>query len=253
MLDRCPNVYQRMLARCTPCGDAPGFKNFGTLPPLAEPSAIDKATGKPVPPDSFWNGNLSVAFSDVWTTPDRNKQVYINAEQVPVPVTAEQLMYFDKPPDQEGPMGELHPITGTYLKPSFKHILAAYQPERYHTLADPVAPERNRQVIETRAQMERRLKEYRPFPTNHSTLPAHEHFIRQVVAYDVPIGFCYSGEDPDFWAQLIHAADWTLACDPYWNTGVVKEPPMPAAINTETWAEVYNKKREEDLARQGGA
>ena len=254
MLDHNPNLYQRMLARNTPCGDDPGFKNFGTLPfpPAAEK---DKAPGKQVEPDSFWSGNLNILgglAGKLWTTPDPSKQVFINAEKVPVPVTAEDLENFDKVLEKDTEsMGELDPDTGTYKDPAFIHLLAAYQPEKYYTASHPIDTQRKQQVLETRAQMKLRLEKYQPFPTNHSTLPEHPKFIRQVVAYDVPIGFCYSGTDWNFWAELIHEADWTLATDQYWLTGIVSKPPIPAGIDCETITSAAQKKREEEQLMRG--
>ena len=44
------NVKQRMLARGTACGDEPGVRKFGTLPPIPDPESGVKAT-------DFWNAN----------------------------------------------------------------------------------------------------------------------------------------------------------------------------------------------------
>jgi hypothetical protein len=74
-------VKQRMLARCTPVGDEPGVKKFGTLPPIQHP--MDG-----VSPDAFWNGNSKIAhglLGMLWSVPNGNKTVTINAEKVSNP------------------------------------------------------------------------------------------------------------------------------------------------------------------------
>ncbi|QRX83115.1 alpha/beta hydrolase [Glaciimonas sp. PAMC28666] len=249
------NLYQRMLARSSPCGDAPGFQNFGTLP-LVRPADVDKATGKPVKPGSFWNGNLLIlsgAGGPLWSTPDPSKQVFINAEKVPVPLTSEDLNKFDVYLNEKTEtMGEINSETGTYKDSEFIHLVAAYQPEKYFTVTHRTDMFRTTQVRETRAQLKARLEQYRPIPTNHSTLPMHGPFIQQVVAYDVPIGFCYSGLERDFWAELIQQADWMLADDMYWFTGKATASSMPSAIDTETITSAMQKKRDEEELWRGG-
>ena len=72
---------------------------------------------------------------------------------------------------------------------------------------------------------------YQAEPPNHSTLPKHQPFMRRVVAYDLPIGFCDAYEKRDFWISLMKQADWTRGRDPYFETGVLETVVHPVAID----------------------
>lgn len=76
-------LFQRMLARNTPCGIAPESKTpFGRLP-----------DGKP-----FWDdeGDEYQSSGFVYPDPPHWQTVFINAEEVPEPIKANELSDFDK-------------------------------------------------------------------------------------------------------------------------------------------------------------
>lgn len=98
--------------------------------------------------------------------------------------------------------------------------------------------------------MVERITHYRPEPTDHSTLPMHQAFMKRVAAYDLPIGFCESFDDRDFWIKLIKKADWTSGWDEYLKSGVPKVPNMPDLINKETVQELDERFYEQQKKRE---
>lgn len=84
------SLFVRMLARNMACGEAPNPQTpFGTLPDMSR-------DWKPNGGKSFWDSNDSLFSCQAWPNPDPNQKLYINAEQVPTPITAEQLADFDQ-------------------------------------------------------------------------------------------------------------------------------------------------------------
>ena len=98
--------------------------------------------------------------------------------------------------------------------------------------------------------MRKRIEEYQPTPTNHSTLPKHMDFMRRVVAHDLPIGFCESSKCRDFWIRLRREADWMWFSNPYFHTGKFELPPMPPGLDKETVADEITKTQQERLKMQ---
>ncbi|GLQ50737.1 DUF3274 domain-containing protein [Dyella flava] len=263
------NVKQRMLARGTPCGDEPGVRKFGTLPPIPDPAPSVKAT-------DFWNGNDATMGSDLWTVPNVNQIVTINAEKVPEPITAhfmsqpveirqfrqadgtpkDVVMYFDQSRSSQYLWGG-RDKTGKYYEPSFPYFASVYQPRWvWDNRMSPFAGRTTR--METVDELHKRLESYQPWPTNHSTLPKHAKFMRQVVAYDVPIGFCDSYESFDFWRELMVSADWTqqgrglntYCQDTYFTACQLDVPAIPLEIDPETVEEAEEKQEAAELSRQ---
>ncbi|SIR67187.1 hypothetical protein SAMN05421829_1331, partial [Aromatoleum tolulyticum] len=86
-------LYQRMLARSTPCGTAPGEQYLWPREP--------DGSLKP-----FWNlmkKTKGLIPMDLWVTPEVNQRVEINAEAVPDPITAKELIEFDDPSERAKP------------------------------------------------------------------------------------------------------------------------------------------------------
>jgi pimeloyl-ACP methyl ester carboxylesterase len=222
-------VKQRMLARGTPVGDDPGVKKFGTLPPIQNPVPGVKQT-------DFRNGNRGVAgglfgLTNVWETPRTNMTVTINAEKVPHPVTADEMKGFEESRANAPQMGEMepdpdHPGEMRYKDKDYRFFRSIYEPG----------------PLELKEHKLWWADHYRAEPTNHSTLPKNQAFVRRVVSYDLPVGFCESYENRDFWFGLIKRADWTLGLDPYFNEGKLDPVPKPEIID---WTTVAN-----ELARQ---
>ena len=238
-------VKQRMLARGTPCGDEPGVKRFGSLPPIPNPPPG-------VNPNDFWDGNRGPlgGLMKLWAVPNANQTVTINAEPVPQPLTAEETKFFDQPRHTASLWGDVDPKTGKPLDDTFPYLASIYQPRMYKVQED-IYTGRHTSKLETPEEMHERIKKHRPEPTDHSTLPSHIEFMKRVVAYDLPIGFCDAYDDVDFWKRLIQEADWTSLRDTYYLTGELAVPPMPSTIDRETVAEADSKADAERLRREG--
>ncbi|MBW9108053.1 T6SS effector phospholipase Tle3 domain-containing protein [Paraburkholderia phenoliruptrix] len=235
-------VKQRMLARSTPVGDEPGVRKFGTLPPIA--------AGKLVPgakPTDFWNGNRGpmhtlFGITDLWKVPDPRQTVTVNAEKVPSPLTADEMKDFEESRKVAGPMGALIPDPNdprqqTFKDASYPYFRSIYEPEQYNAVDDVYANSGRQRGKENQQEMTDRLDAYIAEPTNHSTLPKNEEFMKRVVAWDLPVGFCDSFDDDDFWFNLVKLADWTSGYDQYFNSAIFEEVEKPGAIDWATVAE----------------
>jgi len=244
-------VKQRMLARGTPVGDAPGVKKFGTLPPILESKLVPGAK-----PTDFWNGNRDIftPLVKLWTVPHPDKTVTINAEEVPHPVTADEMRQFEDSRKGADEMGKWvpdqnDPNTGSYADPDYRYMRSIYQPERTVTTEDIYSSRRTIRP-ETQDEMLQRLDTYRAEPTNHSTLPQHQAFMRRVVAYDLPVGFCDAYERAAFWTRLMKLADWMQGYDSYFELGVSQSVTKPPCIDWATVSEEQSKAEAEQLRQQ---
>ncbi|CAJ0696342.1 T6SS effector phospholipase Tle3 domain-containing protein [Ralstonia holmesii] len=236
-------VKQRMLARGTPVGEAAGAKKFGTLPPIQRPVAG-------ISPSSFWNGNRgALPGMNLWVVPNANKTVMINAERVAHPLTAEEMKNFEESRVDANEMAAVDPRTGKYRDESYPYYRYLYE-SKTKTVANPLSPIGLSVARETQAEAIKKHDEYRAEPTNHSTLPNNEAFMRRVAAYDLPIGFCDAYEKRDFWIALMKQADWTLGRDSYFETGVLNSVQRPSLIDWDTAGEALNRIALEDLKEQ---
>jgi pimeloyl-ACP methyl ester carboxylesterase len=220
-------LYQRMLARTTACGAEPGKAYLW-------PRDLDGSL-KP-----FWNKmkkTKGLIRTDLWTTPDKDRQVTINAEAVPEPIEAKELIGFDEPSEGQPEWKN----TDDY--PFFRDI---YDREEWKEVAPATPRQPARRRLETQDELEQRIGSYVPEPTDHSTLPKHEAFLSRVVAYDLPIGFCQSHQDKPFWKELNRLADWRNG-DSYFRTGELSIPAMPDLIDTETFEDLQ-KQRDQTAA-----
>ncbi|RZT31314.1 T6SS effector phospholipase Tle3 domain-containing protein [Cupriavidus agavae] len=236
-------VKQRMVARLTPCGDAPGHWPFGTLPDMAGGTRANPEDFKP-----FWDGNRGPFFNaiELWAVPPKHQKVKINAEKVAVPLSGDDLNAFDEPRTEAPQLGEINPATGEYRDRSYPYFESIYEPSLdIDRGTDIYNGDRRIRSRETREEAHARLKQLQAEPTDHSSLPSHPLFMSRVVAYDLPIGFCESFEDRDFWNTLMSEADWTQCTDSYFNQNVLMRPGMPDAIDWETVADVLADARAE--------
>ncbi|WP_321785837.1 effector protein Tle3 domain-containing protein [Burkholderia pyrrocinia] len=250
-------VKQRMLARGTPVGDAPGVKKFGTLPPTPEDKLVSGAKST-----DFWNGNRNIftPLVKLWAVPHPDKTVMVNAEEVPNPVTAEEMNDFEESRKDAPEMGEWvvdsnDQNTGSYSDKEYRFSRSIYQPKLKVTIED-VYTSRRTHRNETHDEMLHRIDTYKAEPTNHSTLPQHPEFMRRVAAYDLPIGFCDAYERPALWIKLMKFADWMQGYDDYFEFGVPQTIVKPAYIDWATLAEEQSKAEVEQLRQQqwkGGA
>jgi hypothetical protein len=97
---------------------------------------------------------------------------------------------------------------------------------------------------QSRAEMLEEIRTYVQRPTDHSTLPMDQQFMRRVVAYDLPVGYCWHSWDRESLAELRHQADWLESDDYYW-TGKLTIPAMPAIIRREVASDAVEKKSHE--------
>lgn len=141
------------------------------------------------------------------------------------------------------------PNTGNYRDPGYRYMRSIYQPERTVTTEDIYSSKRTTR-LETRDDMLQRLDTYRAEPTNHSTLPQHQAFMRRVVAYDLPIGFCDAFERPAFWTRLMKLADWMQGYDAYFETGELATVHKPALIDWDTVVDEQSRAEAERLRQQ---
>ncbi|WP_034296131.1 hypothetical protein [Herbaspirillum sp. RV1423] len=252
-------VKQRMLARGTSCGDEPALVPFGKLPPIPDPEPG-------VSPHNFWNGNRNVLLGKkLWTVPPMEQMASINAEKVPQPLTEEEMsqpvdtvtintpdgpktrpVYFDQALGTAYGWGEIDPKTGKYREPDFPHFSSIYKDKKIVDHNDIYSPSGKVREPESDEEMQNRIKDYRPRPPNHNTMPEHVEFMKRVVAYDLPVGFCgsYTREN---WIKLIKLADWARS-DLYFETGKLDAlPPQPPEIDRETVSEQIRKADEERI------
>ncbi len=222
-------VKQRMLARLTPCGDAPGPKKFGTLPDMK-----GGALWNPDDPKEFWDGNRGPLFNGIklWAVPNANQKVTINAEQVPEPLTVEDTRKFDVHVTDESvrEMGAINPETGVHYDRDYPYFESIYEPEKYKDRGEDIYNE-NRRIMtkESEEEAQERLRRHKAEPTDHSSLPSDPEFMKRVAAYDLPIGFCEAFDDREFWIGLVRDADWTQYSDAYFDEGRLLKPEMPEA------------------------
>ncbi|WP_028205803.1 T6SS effector phospholipase Tle3 domain-containing protein [Paraburkholderia nodosa] len=239
-------VKQRMLARSMAVGDEPGVRKFGTLPRIAEDQLVPGAK-----PTDFWNGNRGVmgglfGLSNIWAIPNANQTVTVNAEKVPNPLTAEEMVPFEKSRKYAPEYGKFNvdpknPDQGAFEDETFLYYASIYEPEEC-VRRDAVYSNSGRQrTIESGEEVINRISKYKPEPTNHSTLPSHPEFMSRVVAWDLPVGLCDSFEDREFWFDLVKAAEWTSGHDTYFDYGTFDEVEKPATIDWTTVAEETSK------------
>lgn len=249
------HLFQRMMARATPCGIEPNPQTpFWPLP-----------DNKP-----FWDdgGDLLTYHQPDLQTLD------INAEEVPNPILAIDMLDFDakhpssgehwdkNPKSFEGigwgqssphfneitQKNELAPNDDTFnnfvvLYPKIKVSTGEYRSSgKEYPKAEPVMR------LETDEERRIRVGAFISQPTDHSTLPNHKDFMERVVSYDLPVGFCDASWDNEFMAKLRDVADWTKGYDKYFENGELTIPPIPPEIFTETVSD--EKKSEWDAVNK---
>jgi hypothetical protein len=249
------HLFQRMMARATPCGVEPNPQTpFWPLP-----------DNKP-----FWDdgGDLLTYHQPDLQTLD------INAEEVPNPILAIDMLDFDakrpgsgehwdkNPRSFEGigwgqsspryneitQKNEQTPNDDTFnnfvvLYPKIKVPTGEYRSSgKEYPKSEPVMR------LETDEERRIRVGAFISQPTDHSTLPNHKDFMERVVSYDLPVGFCDASWDNEFMAKLRDVADWTKGYDKYFENGELTIPPIPPEIFTETVSD--EKKSEWDAVNR---
>ncbi|WP_336369300.1 hypothetical protein [Rahnella perminowiae] len=257
------SLFVRMLARNMACGEAPNPQTpFGTLPDMSR-------DWKPNGGKKFWDSNDSVFSRQAWPDPDPNQKLFINAEQVPLPITAEQLADFDKdrkhiedlPADKAAHSIYLAdknydsygyswstnaPETGKPNDNTYKYYIKLYGFNERKTFPVPPgsgSPYDKRNVDrESVEHMRSRISQYISRPADHSDLPQNPLFLQQVMAYDLPIGFCNIGQNETQMQMLRDMADWThIGSDDYYQTGTFTPPPLPPIIRKDVDADARQR------------
>jgi hypothetical protein len=168
--------------------------------------------------------------------------VTVNAEKVPKPLTAEEMGPFDRSRKTAPEYGKFNtdqndPSKGAYEDPTFPNYRSIYQPEKYVTSDDVYSNSGRTTRLESNDEMIDRITNYKAEPTNHSRLPSDTEFMKRVVAYDLPVGFCDSFDDREFWFDLIKLAEWTSGHDTYFDYGTFEKVEKPRTIDWTTVAE----------------
>lgn len=256
--DHKKNLFQRMMARATPCGAAPDPKTpFWPLP-----------DGKP-----FWDDGGDFL---TYNTPVFRQTIDINAEEVPNPIKVSEMNNFDltRPGDSKhwdrnpnSPDGDawgqssihtsadglyraMAPNDDTFANYVLLYPKIQVPTGEYRVVAGGHAYE---PIMREETDEERRIRvgSYISQPTDHSTLPNSPILMERVVPFDLPVGFCDATWDKAFMAELRDRADWTKGYDNYFNKGELSIPPIPPIISTETKSDEFKKSLDEGAARQG--
>jgi len=236
------SLYVRMLARNTPCGG----------PPDSQTCFADLGDGKP-----FWSDLNSLMEKRYWPNPEAGQKLNINGPAVPEPISAEELANFEEPMQADirvatsGPTGYGYGqidqnslqadsmFTGQPVDASYRYYMSLYDSSNQKMVrgsrSSIILPgngdkdERINYVMQTPEQMQEGIRTYIQRPTNHSTLPRHQSFMSRVVAYDLPVGYCWHSWDRSSLAKLRRQADW-LQQDSYFEEGKLTIPDIPDII-----------------------
>lgn len=246
-------LYVRMLARNTPSGDTPdGATHFGKL---------DDQT--------FWDSTTTLLQKLTWPNPPLNQKLTINAPKVPQPLSAKELEKFDKDyASKEKQSGEIgygygqidkdtvldnNKYSGRPVDADYRYYISLYgyfdqkmQPKKssgYYQPGPGAKEQRWGYEKQSRKEMLEDVHDYVLRPTDHSSLPMNEKFMSRVVAYDLPVGFCWHSWDKASLADLRRQADW-LESDDYYLHGKLDTPDMPEMIRKDVESDIASKKAE---------
>nr|WP_154324524.1 hypothetical protein [Pantoea sp. 201603H] len=240
-------LYVRMLGRNTPCG----------VEPNPQTHFSDLGDGRP-----FWDSTTSLMQRMTWPKPAKGQKLNINAPPVPEPMTAEELKDFDQDyrstEKQAGKIGygygQIDPDKGAPVDADYRYYISLYGYfDQKMKLKDPPGiklpgpgskEDRNRYEKQSREEMLEDIRTYAQRPTDHSTLPMDTRFMSRVVAYDLPIGYCWHSWDRAGLAELRRQADW-LESDEYYHEGKLNLPDMPAIIREDVASDAEEKRAHE--------
>ncbi|MBB7834664.1 hypothetical protein HEL71_004265 [Escherichia coli] len=240
-------LYVRILGRNTPCG--------GT--PTAQTHFSNLGDGKP-----FWDSTTTLLQRATWPDPDSGQTLTINAPQVPEPLTAEELKNFDqdyaRDEKQSGgagyAYGQINPETKKPVDTDYRYYISLYgyfdrkmvpkKDSGYYQSGPGSKEDRVKYEKQSQEEMLEEVRTYAQRPTDHSTLPSDERFMSRVVAYDLPIGYCWHSWDKAGLEELRRQADW-LESDDYYFSGKLTVPPIPPAIKQDVAEDAEQRKAEE--------
>ncbi|TBM29696.1 T6SS effector phospholipase Tle3 domain-containing protein [Hafnia paralvei] len=242
-------LFVRMLARNTPCGGKPN--------PMTPFSHLDS--------EPFWDSTTTFMQKKTWPDPEPGQTLWVNGPEVPFPIEAKDMSRFDEDyrsrKKQTGEIGfgygQIDVKKGVPIDADYRYYISLYgyfdrkmqrkPPSGYYQPGPGSKDDRVSYEKQSYEEMIDDVKHYVLRPTDHSTLPQHKEFLKQVVAYDLPIGFCWHSWDKQSLAALRKQADW-LESDEYFQTGKMDIPEMPSII-LEDIATDQAEKRIEALAQ----
>ncbi|MFB5077533.1 hypothetical protein [Raoultella sp. C349492] len=240
-------LYVRMLGRNTPCG----------VEPSTQTHFSDLDDGKP-----FWDSTTTLMQKMTWPAPVKEQKLTINAPLVPDPLSAEELKDFDQDyrsrDKQSGSTGFGYGQTdadrNAPIDVDYRYYISLYgyfdqkmklkEPSGIQLPGPGSKEDRNRYEKQSRAEMLEDIRTYVQRPTDHSTLPMDERFMSRVVAYDVPVGYCWHSWDRESLAELRYQADWLESDDYYWS-GKLDIPAMPNVIRRNIASDAVEKRASE--------
>ncbi|WP_439652666.1 T6SS effector phospholipase Tle3 domain-containing protein [Proteus terrae] len=246
-------LYVRILGRNMPCGgppDSPTDANKSTIFCDHKSQYCDGT--------SFWENNTKPKHYLTWPKPDKNTKIYINGPEVPNPIQSNEMLEFDETytngitdfkvaSENKGlygyGFGQVHPKKNQPIDADYYYLIDFYDYDRIQVSLtneekkargdDPNlhAGEKNDTLrFETLKESRDRFRTYIQRGTDHSSLPKDEKFLKRVVAYDLPIGYCEIGKSPEKMNELRKFADWQSGSDDYMKSGKLPPFDMPDII-----------------------
>ncbi|MEY8501591.1 hypothetical protein AALC12_04525 [Proteus faecis] len=247
-------LYVRILGRNIPCGappDSPTDANKSTIFCDDKSQYCDGT--------SFWENNTKSTHYMTWPKPDKNTKIYINGPEVPNPIQSNEMLEFDETytngiTDFDAArqnkglygygFGQVDPIENKPIDSDYYYLIDFYD---YDRIQIPFTEEEKKarrsdtnltpneknetHRFETLEESRERFRTYIQRGTDHSSLPKNENFLKRVVAYDLPIGYCEIGKCPEKMNELRKFADWQSGLDIYMEEGKLDLPEMPKEIS----------------------
>lgn len=246
-------LYVRILGRNRDCGNKPDLSTDANKSTLFCDAQSQYCDGT-----SFWENNAKLFHDLTWPKPDQNSRIYINAPEVPHPIKSSEMLMFDETftngitdfksaKENKGlygyGFGQIHPKKNGPIDPDYYYLIDFYDYDRIqvaftreekrarqHDTGLTVREKNETHRFETLKESRERIRTYIQRGTDHSSLPKDEQFLKRVVAYDLPIGYCEIGRSPEKMNELRKYADWLSGEDCYMETGELDIPKCPAII-----------------------
>ncbi|WP_299999038.1 hypothetical protein [uncultured Cedecea sp.] len=217
-------LYVRMLGPDAPCGAEPNMQ--------AHSSASEEKKGLAGKTKTLLQ---NAACPESLKGPESG----INAPAVPEPLSAEEL----KNCDQGYRYGQIDPGVNASFMNGYRYYISLYGSfEENMALkkldgdcqSEPDSKEdRSRYERHSREEILKEIRTYIQRATDPGTLPRDKRFMSRVIAYDLPIGYCWHSWDRESLAELRYQADW-LESDDYYRHGQLALPAIPVLIRKDS-------------------